>query len=91
MLAGVEAELVRATEDVAKLAREMNLFSSVPVAEVAKDLAAQVLMMQATSAARQESVLDDLFQRLVSQTIPKFREEVRRELATRGWCRVTPR
>ena len=84
MLAGAEAELARATKDVAKLAHEMNLLSSVPVAEVAKDLAAQVLMIQATSAAGQESIMDNLFQRLVSQTIPKFREEVRRELAGRG-------
>ncbi len=54
------------------------------MADVAKDLAAHVLMMEAASIARQETVLDDLFKRLVDQIIPKLREAVRRELAARG-------
>lgn len=84
MLSNVETELSQATENVARLAHEMNLLSSVSVADVAKDLAAHVLMMQAASLASQETVLDGFFKRLVDEIIPRFREVVRRELASRG-------
>jgi TIR domain-containing protein len=84
MLPPVEAELASASDKAFELAQEMHILSSAPVGELAKDIGAHVIMMRAVAAAGQKTALEDLFRKLVNESIPKFREAVRRELAGRG-------
>jgi hypothetical protein len=84
MLPPVEAELASASDKAFELAQEMRMFSSSPVGELARDIGAHVIMMRAVAAAGQKSKLEDLFSKLVNESIPQFRDAVRRELASRG-------
>ena len=83
MLPPVEAELASASDKAFELVQEIYLFSSARVSELAKDIGARVIMMRVVAAGGQKSKLEDLFRELVNESIPQFRDAVRRELAAR--------
>ncbi len=84
LLEKVESELEHFANRVFQLWQEVDLFSSALVAAAAKEVATQTVIIRMHSTAPAlGSMLEQDFRVLVEDKIPRFREEVRRELAAR--------
>lgn len=85
MLPRVERDLEDQGRRVKELMHEIHLFASEGVGKAAGEIVGWVLAFEISSVDPQlEPKLDEAFQSLISESLPKFRAEVRRELNARS-------
>ncbi len=85
MLPRVEEDLQLQGRRVSELNQEIHLFASEPVAKAAANIAGLALAIRMNSIVpEREPQLDEAFQQLITEWLPVFRSEVRRELEARS-------
>jgi TIR domain len=85
MLPQFERDVQEQGRRAAELQREIDLFASEPVAKAAGEIAGWVLAFQMTSMVPElEPQLDEAYQHLITESLPKFRAAVREELKAGG-------